>query len=158
MTSQDHMEGKFAHHGVAHVNKAVGSLFQQQGTTQVRVLRPDKRKTNHRDVPAGLCQAPTGHFISSKQTHKAANHMAAAAPRRPERGPMFQSSSEPGGGKDLHHATHLEQLDAFRSARTQSSQECLHHLGERVHPRRKEFWRREELQPLTGSCSCQGGR
>lgn len=38
MTSQDHMEGKLAHHGVTHTNKAVGSLFQQQSTTQVRVL------------------------------------------------------------------------------------------------------------------------
>lgn len=38
MTGQDHMEGKLAHHGIAHINKAVGGLLQQQSTAQVRVL------------------------------------------------------------------------------------------------------------------------
>ena len=32
------MEGKLAHHGVPHINKAMGGLFQQQSTAQVRVL------------------------------------------------------------------------------------------------------------------------
>ena len=32
------MEGKLAHHRVSHINKAVGSLFQQQSTAQIRVL------------------------------------------------------------------------------------------------------------------------
>jgi len=32
------MEGKLAHHGIAHINKAVGGLLQQQSTAQVRVL------------------------------------------------------------------------------------------------------------------------
>lgn len=38
MTSKDHMEGKLAQHGITHINEAVGGLFQQQSTAQVRVL------------------------------------------------------------------------------------------------------------------------
>lgn len=39
MTSQDHVEGKLAHHWVTHMNKAVSGLLQQQSAAQVRVLR-----------------------------------------------------------------------------------------------------------------------
>ena len=38
VTSQDHMEGKLADHRVAHIDKAVSGLLQQQRTAQVRVL------------------------------------------------------------------------------------------------------------------------
>lgn len=44
MTSQDHVEGKLANHGAAHVDEAVGSLFQQQGTTQVRILQANQMR------------------------------------------------------------------------------------------------------------------
>lgn len=39
VTSQDHVEGKLAHHWNVHFNKAVRCLLQQQSTAQVRVLQ-----------------------------------------------------------------------------------------------------------------------
>lgn len=52
VASQDHVEGKLAHHRNVHFNKAVGRLLQQQSTAQVRVLRQE-RKSSRQSNPHG---------------------------------------------------------------------------------------------------------
>lgn len=122
MTSQDHMECKLAHHGVAHVNKAVGSLFQQQGATQVRVLPSDETKQITR----------TGQWVSD--THSPATTQTITR-LRPHLGGWSDAPPYKAGRRDSHHprAADTSAAAVRLSGQHSCSEECFQHLGEHMH-------------------------